>query len=237
VIETKWDASDRPGQVVDYWESELKRTHKDRIPVVFIAKNRRDPDLGRRAHACAFQEGLVCLSYRLEFADLLRTVLGEVRAPRVRETLAQYLDLLAAINNRRRGRAAVNLDDELRTFFSDRQRLTQIDQLHRLLFQCLQTVQAEMPDAIGKALDEIAEQRSGVWDRRDGVPLGRNGKPLYQTHIGLVRAKLSSRWPADLWVYFGHYSNSVHRTLDRCLHSSRPRAVVQTNSRCRQTSA
>jgi hypothetical protein len=101
----------------------------------------------------------------------------------------------------------VNLDDELRTFFSGRQRLTQIDQLHRLLFQCLQTVQAEMPDAIGKALDEIAEQRSGVWDRRDGVPLGRNGKPLNQTHIGLVRAKPSARWPADLWVHFGHYSN------------------------------
>jgi hypothetical protein len=98
VIETKWDASDRPGQLVDYWESELKRTHKDRIPVVFIAKNRRDPDLGppRPTHA-RFKRDLVCLSYRLEFADLLRTVLGEVRAPRVRETLAQYLDLLAAI--------------------------------------------------------------------------------------------------------------------------------------------
>lgn len=101
----------------------------------------------------------------------------------------------------------MNLDDELRTFFSDRQRLTQIDQLHRLLFQCLQTVQAEMPDAIRKALDEIAEQRSGVWERRDGVPVGRNGKPLNQTHIGLVRAKPSVKWPADLWVHFGHYSN------------------------------
>jgi hypothetical protein len=46
----------------------------------------------------------------------------------------------------------MNLDDDLRVFFSDRQKITQIDQLHRLLFQCLQAVQTELPDAIRKAL-------------------------------------------------------------------------------------
>jgi hypothetical protein len=101
----------------------------------------------------------------------------------------------------------MNLDEGMRAFFSDRQRLAQIDQLHKLLFQCLEVVQIEFPDAIRKALDEIEVQRSGVWKRRDGVPLGRNGKPLNQTHIGLVRARPNRRWPADLWVHFGHYPN------------------------------
>jgi len=106
VIETKWDAPDRPGQVVDYWDSELKRTRKTRVPVVFIAKNPRDPDLGppRTEHA-RFKRDLVCLSYRLEFADLLRSALDNVKAPRVRETLAQYLDLLDAIETTDEGGA------------------------------------------------------------------------------------------------------------------------------------
>jgi hypothetical protein len=101
----------------------------------------------------------------------------------------------------------MNLDNDLRVFFSDRQKLTQIDQLHRLLFQCLQAVQTELPDAIRTALDEIALERSGVWKRKDDVPVGRNRKALNYTHIGLVYARPDGRWPADLCVHFGHSSN------------------------------
>lgn len=97
VIETKWDAPDRPGQVVDYWESELKRTRKARIAVVFITKDGRNPDLGpRREEHARFEKDLVCMSYRREFAELLRNALTGVKALRVLETLAQYLDLLDA---------------------------------------------------------------------------------------------------------------------------------------------
>lgn len=101
----------------------------------------------------------------------------------------------------------MNLDNEVRLFFSDRNKLMQIDKLHRLLFQCLQALQAEFPDALRKALDEIAGERSGAWKRRDGVPLGRNKKPLNQSLIGFEFARPSAKWPKDLWVHFGHYPN------------------------------
>jgi hypothetical protein len=100
-----------------------------------------------------------------------------------------------------------NLDNDLRAFFSDRQKLTQIDQLHRLLFQCLLAVQTELPSAIRKALDEIALQRSGTWKRRDAVPVGRNGKPLNYTHIGFVYERDDGKWPTDLCVHFGYLPN------------------------------
>jgi hypothetical protein len=48
VIETKWNAGDLPGQVVRYWQSELKRTGKTRIPVVFLTKDGRKPDQRKR---------------------------------------------------------------------------------------------------------------------------------------------------------------------------------------------
>jgi hypothetical protein len=101
----------------------------------------------------------------------------------------------------------MNLDNELRLFFSDRKKLKQIDELHRLLFQSLQALQTEFPDAIRKTLDEVGAKRSGVWKRRDGVPLGRNGKPLNQAQIGFVYARPSAKWPKDIWIHFGHYPN------------------------------
>jgi hypothetical protein len=98
VIETKWDAPDTPGQVVRYWKNELKRTAKARIPVVFLTKDGREPDLGSRCEEHSrFEKDLVRVSYRLEFAEVLRSALRDVKAPRVRETLAQYLELLDAL--------------------------------------------------------------------------------------------------------------------------------------------
>jgi hypothetical protein len=102
----------------------------------------------------------------------------------------------------------MNLDSDLRDFFSDRQRLTQIDHLHRLLFQCLQTLESELPDMIRNAVDDIALKCSGAWKRRDDVLLTRNGKPMnYYTHIGLVCMRQGGKWPADLYVHFGSESN------------------------------
>jgi hypothetical protein len=63
----------------------------------------------------------------------------------------------------------MNLDNDVRDFFSDRKRLTQIDQLHRLLFQCLQAVEIELPDTIRNVFEDIALQRSGRWKRQDEV--------------------------------------------------------------------
>jgi hypothetical protein len=101
----------------------------------------------------------------------------------------------------------MNLDSDLRGFFSDPQRLTQIDHLHRLLFQCLQAVETELPDIIRKAVDEIAVKRSSEWKRQDGVLLGRNGSPLNYTHIGMVCVRQGGKWPADLCVHFSLQAN------------------------------
>jgi hypothetical protein len=102
----------------------------------------------------------------------------------------------------------MNLDSDLRKFFSDRQRLTQIDHLHRLLFQCLRTLESELPDMIRNEVDDIALQRSGEWKRQDKVLLTRKGEPMnYYTHIGLVCMRQDGKWPADLYVHFGSESN------------------------------
>jgi hypothetical protein len=97
VIETKWNAGDISGQVIRYWENELKRTGKERIPVVFLTKDGRKPDLGAKGDQTRFNNDLVCMAFRKEFADLLRSSLHSVKALRVRETLAQYLDLITAL--------------------------------------------------------------------------------------------------------------------------------------------
>lgn len=98
VIETKWNAEDRPGQVVDYWRSERERTRKSRVPLIFLTQNGRKPNLGLRADDHdEFQLDLVTMSFRSQFADMLKCALGETAAPRLVATLNQYIEILDAI--------------------------------------------------------------------------------------------------------------------------------------------
>jgi hypothetical protein len=95
IIETKWDARDRVGQVLEYWNSERTRTGKTRVPVVFLTKDGRPPELGpETSNHAQFRPDLICIAFRSEFAELLRRTLKQVESARVRETLRQYLDLL-----------------------------------------------------------------------------------------------------------------------------------------------
>jgi hypothetical protein len=98
IIETKWNAGDRPGQVFDYWRSERKRTGRWRIPVVYLTPTGRTPDLGLdAADHDKFRRDLVQMSYRTDLASMLSNCLINVAAPRVRETLDQYIELLKSL--------------------------------------------------------------------------------------------------------------------------------------------
>jgi hypothetical protein len=97
IIETKWKASDRPGQVVDYWREEKNRTANSRIPVVFLTRTRRLPDLGQdESDHAQLRADLVCLTFKDDIAPLLQNALDQEPAvsPRVRETVRQYIQLL-----------------------------------------------------------------------------------------------------------------------------------------------
>jgi hypothetical protein len=95
IIETKWDAPDRPGQVVDYWRNELERTGNPRIPLVFLTKDGRRPALGESTKdRDRVEKDLICISFGDEFANLLAGLLPQVKSKKVRETLYQYLELL-----------------------------------------------------------------------------------------------------------------------------------------------
>jgi hypothetical protein len=50
--------------------------------------------------------------------------------------------------------------DEIAEFFSDQTRLERIDQLHRLLFECLTETEKRLPRDIEKIIDDVAESRS-----------------------------------------------------------------------------
>jgi hypothetical protein len=98
IIETKWNAPDRPGQVLDYWRNELKRTGKPRIPLVFLTKDGRRPDLGESTEdRDRLKKDLICISFRDKFADLLTGVLPQVKSKKVTQTLYQYLELLGKL--------------------------------------------------------------------------------------------------------------------------------------------
>jgi hypothetical protein len=95
------------------------------------------------------------------------------------------------------------LDSDLIAFFSDRQRLRQIDHLHRLLFQCLQSAEADVVEEIKIAMDGIAADRAGKWKRQDVPAIGRNGKLMQYAHVGIVPATNGGKWPSDLCVHIG----------------------------------
>jgi len=98
IIETKWNAPDRPGQVVDYWRNEVQRTGKPRIPLVFLTKDGRRPDLGESTEdRDQLEKDLICISFRNELVNLLAGVLSQVKSKRVSETLHQYLELLRTL--------------------------------------------------------------------------------------------------------------------------------------------
>lgn len=97
----------------------------------------------------------------------------------------------------------MTVDDELVTFFSDLNRLKQVDRLHSLLFDCLDEAQNELDRDIKKAIGGLIPKYAENWrPRNESPPI----KAKYQ-HIGFVPKGLVKEWPEDLWAHFGWDSN------------------------------
>jgi hypothetical protein len=97
IIETKWNAPEREKQVIGYWRKERIRARRPRIPTVFLTPTGRAPNVGpAEPDHDLFWRDLIQLSYSDDFANLLRdaALVDRIAAPRVRETLRQYIDLL-----------------------------------------------------------------------------------------------------------------------------------------------
>jgi hypothetical protein len=95
IVECKWNAPNREGQVVDYWLQERRRTALSRIPVVYLTPSGRKPSLGQYVNNHPeFRADLILMSYKKDLARLLSNAIPLVAAPRVRETLVQYSQLL-----------------------------------------------------------------------------------------------------------------------------------------------
>jgi hypothetical protein len=92
------------------------------------------------------------------------------------------------------------MNSELSGFFANRDRLRQIDRLHRLLFECLQAAEEEFPERVKRAMDRIVGDRADRWKRLD------QKTPDGCTHIGIVWSG-QGRWPRDLSVHFGWWSD------------------------------
>jgi len=87
------------------------------------------------------------------------------------------------------------MSPELLEFFANRDRLRQIQRLHRLLFECLQAAEEEFPERVKRAMDRIASDCADRWKRLDETT-------DRCTRIGFVWSG-KGRWPRDLSVHFG----------------------------------
>ena len=92
VIENKIDAAEQKDQVGRYqdWLSRRGEYPRDRRVLIYLT-----PD-GRRA-STASNEDYFCLSYAKDIVAWLRSALPNVEAPRVRDALIQYLDLVGSL--------------------------------------------------------------------------------------------------------------------------------------------
>ena len=92
VIENKIDAAEQKDQIGRYqdWLSGRREYPRDRRVLIYLT-----PD-GRRA-STASNEDYFCLSYARDVVAWLRSALPNVEAPRVRDAVIQYLDLLGIL--------------------------------------------------------------------------------------------------------------------------------------------
>lgn len=93
VIENKVWAGDQTNQIEDYlmWMEKQARYDADKRILVYLTPG------GGMASSTRRHDAYVRMSYRWDITNWLTTVMPRVAAPPVRETLAQYLELLPSL--------------------------------------------------------------------------------------------------------------------------------------------
>jgi hypothetical protein len=98
IIENKWSAPDRKGQLIEYWRRRRDMTQLHSIPAVYLTPDGHRPLECQTIKERRFLEDLVILSYAHDIRTFLDDATRQVKSTKVCETVYQYIQLMEGIN-------------------------------------------------------------------------------------------------------------------------------------------